>query len=86
MPEHPRNYGDYRTLTASATAQKNINLDVLEGVAIALPPLAEQNRIVAEVDRRLSLVREVEAEIDASLKRAERLRQAILMRSFEKRD
>ena len=67
---------------ASATAQKNINLDVLEGVAIALPPLAEQHRIVAEVDRRLSLVREVEAEVDANLKRAERVQQGVLKMAF----
>jgi type I restriction enzyme S subunit len=47
-----------------------------------LPPLAEQSRIVAEVERRLSVVEELEKTIDASLKRAERLRQAILARAF----
>jgi len=47
-----------------------------------LPPLAEQYRIVAEVDRRLSLVRTIEAEVDANLKRAEHLRQSILARAF----
>ena len=50
-----------------------------------LPPLAEQHRIVAEVDRRLSIVREVEAEVDANLKRAQALRQAILARAFASR-
>jgi len=49
---------------------------------IAVPPLAEQHRIVAEVDRRLSLVREVEAEVDANFKRAGALRQATLSRAF----
>jgi type I restriction enzyme S subunit len=49
---------------------------------LPLPPLAEQHRIVAEVDRRLSIVREVEAEVDASLKRAQALRQAVLARAF----
>ena len=37
---------------------------------------------VAEVDRRLSIVREVEAEVDANLKRAQALRQAVLARAF----
>jgi type I restriction enzyme S subunit len=48
-----------------------------------LPPLEEQRRIVAEVERRLSLVDEFDAAIAANLKRAERLRQSILKRAFE---
>ena len=67
---------------ASATAQKNINLEVLEGVAIALPPFAEQHRIVAEVDRRLSLARVVESEVDANLRREGGLRHSILNQAF----
>jgi type I restriction enzyme S subunit len=67
---------------APATAQKNINLEVLEAVAVPLPPLAEQERIVSEIDRRLSLVREVETQVDANLKRGERMRQAVLSRAF----
>ncbi|MFO7273197.1 MAG: hypothetical protein DIU58_017220, partial [Sphaerobacter thermophilus] len=39
-------------------------------------------RIVAEVERRLSVVEELERQIEANLKRAERLRQAILKRAF----
>jgi type I restriction enzyme S subunit len=67
---------------ASATAQKNINLEVLEAVAVPTPPLAEQRRIVAEVDRRLSLVRGVEAEVDANLQRGQALRQSVLSKAF----
>jgi hypothetical protein len=55
----------------------------LEKLAIAFPPLPEQHRIVAEVERRLSVVLELEAVIAASLARAGRLRQAILKRAFE---
>ena len=67
---------------APATAQKNINLEVLQAVAVPLPPLAEQHRIVAEIDRRLSLLRDTEAQVDANLKRAERMRQSILAKAF----
>lgn len=51
-------------------------------MAIALPPLAEQRRIVSEVDRRLSILGEVEAEVDANLKRAGALRRATLAKAF----
>jgi type I restriction enzyme S subunit len=50
---------------------------------LPLPPLAEQHRIVAEVERRLSIIEEIEAVINANMKRAERMRQAILKRAFE---
>ncbi len=40
---------------APATAQKNINLGILETVLIPLPPLAEQHRIVAKVDELMAL-------------------------------
>jgi type I restriction enzyme S subunit len=49
---------------------------------LPLPPLDEQRCIVAEVDRRLTIVREIEAEVDANLKRAQALRQAVLARAF----
>ena len=67
---------------APGTAQKNINLEVLQNVAIPLPPLAEQHRIVAEADRRLSLIRVAEAQVAANLARAQRLRQSILQAAF----
>jgi type I restriction enzyme S subunit len=49
---------------------------------LALPPVEEQHRIVAEIDRRLSILRETETQVDANLQRAERMRQAILARVF----
>ena len=51
-------------------------------VPVPLPPLAEQRRIVAEVERRLSVIQQAAAAVEASLQRAERLRQSILKRAF----
>lgn len=62
-----------------------INHKDIEPLLIPIPPTAEQHRIVAEVDRRLSLLRETEAQVDANLQRAERLRQSILSRAFSVR-
>jgi len=59
-----------------------LSLGEIRAIALPLPPETEQYRIVAEVDRRLSIVREVESEVDANLKRAQALRQAVLARAF----
>ena len=67
---------------APATAQKNINLQILSELAIPLPPLAEQHHIVAEVERQMSVIQQAEATVEASLKRSERLRQSILKQAF----
>ncbi len=59
-----------------------INTEQLLNMPVALPPLAEQERIVAEVERRLSVVEELETVVSANLQRATRLRQSILQRVF----
>ena len=51
-------------------------------LCVPVPSLALQACIVSEVDRRLSIVREVEAEIEANLERARALRQAALALAF----
>lgn len=60
-----------------------LNQQEIKSLPIPLPPLAEQHRIVAEVERRLSVAQELEAAIAANLARAGRLRQSILKRAFE---
>lgn len=65
------------TTSVAAVYQKD-----LLPLAIALPPESEQIRIVAEVDRHLSIIREVEAEVDTNLQRAQALRQATLTKAF----
>jgi type I restriction enzyme, S subunit len=63
-------------------AQLKVSLGRFEGVCIPLPPLIEQEQIVAEVEQRLSIVTQLEATVEANLKRAERLRQSILKEAF----
>jgi len=67
---------------AYGAAQPNISPSEIEEMPIPLPPLAEQMRIVAEVERRLSVVEELEATVSANLQRATRLRQAVLQKAF----
>jgi len=68
------------------SASPHLNVRDIRGFPIPVPTLNIQHRIVAEVDRRLSIVREVEAEVDANLKRAQALRQAVLQRMFASED
>lgn len=67
---------------AVGSGVKHLRVGDVERLPVPLPPVAEQARIVAEVDRRLSIVREVEADVDANLKRAQALRQATLAKAF----
>ncbi len=67
---------------ASSAGQHNVNLKLIHGLVLPFPPGAEQRRIVAEVDRRLSIIQQAEVTVDASLKRIERLRQSILKQAF----
>jgi type I restriction enzyme S subunit len=75
------NYEKMRKV-ASGGVQPNLNLSLVRAVCVPLPPLSEQTRIVAEVDRHLSIVREVESEIEINLKRAQALRQTTLSKFF----
>ena len=59
-----------------------LNLTEIRSIVIPLPPFAEQEQIIAEVERRLSIVSQLEATVEANLKRAERLRQSILKEAF----
>ncbi len=68
---------------ASGNNQPALNKSRVEAMTIPLPPRAEQERIVAEVERRLSVADQLEATIAANLSRAARLRQSILQWAFK---
>jgi type I restriction enzyme, S subunit len=71
-----------RLATGNQESMRNIGQDRIRAIRIPLLPIDECGRIVAEIERRFSLVREVEAQVDANTQRAARLRQAILARAF----
>jgi type I restriction enzyme S subunit len=52
---------------------------------IPMPSIDTQRALVSEVERRFSVIDDFEAAFSANLKRADRLRQAILKRAFEGR-
>ena len=71
----------YRAQALGSTVA-HINVGDVKRFFVPVPPLTEQGRILAAVDRHLSIIREVEAEVDANLKRADALRQASLTAAF----
>lgn len=68
---------------APATAQKNINLGILETLKIPLPPLAEQNEIVNQVEKHLQTVSQLENQITEREQLTKQLMQSILKDAFE---
>ncbi len=69
-------------VVSQQVGQANVNGTKLQALAIPLPPVAEQKRIVAEVERQLTVVDEQEAVVSANLQRAIRLRQSVLQQAF----
>jgi type I restriction enzyme S subunit len=67
---------------AYGAGKPGLSLEQVRTLPIALPPLAEQIRVVAEIDRHLSIIRKVEAEVDTDFKRAQSLRQSVLSKVF----
>ena len=66
----------------TTAGQSGISGSDLKSMPVPLPPLAEQRRIVAELERRLSVIQQTEAAVEANLTRAERMRQSILKQAF----
>jgi type I restriction enzyme S subunit len=74
-------YEENRSI-GSGNNQPALNKARVQGIPLPLPPISEQQQIVAEVERRLSVIEELEAAVEANLTRADRLRQAILRAAF----
>ena len=75
-------YYPFIPLTTGSTGRRKLTKKALMTAPLSVPPLPEQHRIVAEADRRLSLIRGAEAQTSANLARAKRLRQSILQAAF----
>lgn len=65
-----------------AVNQASINQKDVRGTPVFVPDISVQHIVVAAIDRQFSIVRGVDLQADANLKRAERMRQAILAKMF----
>jgi type I restriction enzyme S subunit len=73
-----------RTLINSAKggAQPNISQAVIRSLRIPVPPVSERQRIVAEVERQVTVYEKADAELSSVLRKLKNLRRAILHRAF----
>lgn len=67
---------------ATGSNQPTLPLKALRSLSFSLPPITEQEQIIGEVERRLSVIEEMETVVSVNLQRSEHLRQSILQRAF----
>ena len=70
------------SVVSQQVGQANVNGTKLQALAVPLPPYLEQEQIISEVEKHLSVADAVEATVDAELKRSDALRQSILKQAF----
>lgn len=66
----------------TGTAQPKLNQANMNKIPIPIPKIGEQNKIVEELESRLSVADKMEESISQSLQQAEALRQSILKKAF----
>ena len=72
---------DLASLSDGSNVPQVNNKDI-QPLLIPIPPLAEQQRIVAELRRRLTIVDQLETVVSLNQRRSTSLRQSILQRAF----
>lgn len=77
-----KNYQDIRLLSAGGV-QPNLNSTIIKKTRFPFPSLKEQNKIIQEIESRLSVCDKIEESIESSLQQAEALRLSIIKKAFE---
>ena len=76
------NYNNIR-MQSIGGVQPNLNLTTIKNICFPLPTLPEQQRIVAEIEKRFALADELEKAVNDGLEKADKLKQSILKKAFE---
>ena len=72
-----------RICSKDGTTVESIDSSALKRFQVAIAPKDQQERIVQEIESRLSVCDKIEESIEQGVKQAEALRQSILKRAFE---
>jgi len=79
----PAGSDQVKAVASSTSGLYTLSVSKLSKLRVPIPPPPEQQRIVAEVERRLSLVENLEAVLTNAERHTTSLRQSILKRAFE---
>jgi type I restriction enzyme, S subunit len=74
--------GQIEELARTTAGQFNLNLGILNGLALPLPPIKEQTEIVRRVQKLFNLADVIENRVEAATRRADKLTQAVLAKAF----
>jgi type I restriction enzyme S subunit len=69
--------------TKGVAGQDNISVTQAQSIKIPLPPISEQKRIVAEIERQLAKTKQIKEHIIANQQATEQLLKALLHQAFE---
>lgn len=59
-----------------------LNGGLIKKIRVPVPPLSDQQRVVADVERQLSIILAADAQVERNLARSVRMRQSVLARAF----
>ena len=71
--------------TGNQESMRNIGQDRIKKINVPVCSMEEQNRVVSEIETRLSVCDSIEKTVDTALQQAEAMRQSILKKAFEGR-
>ncbi len=72
----------FGAVSAFGTTRLRLTIPMFRRMPVPLAPKIEQEHIVAEIERRFSVIEETEQVLDTNVQRAKALRQSILQRAF----
>jgi len=84
--ESPLLYYQYQKIKADGIHTPKLNLRDVPNLLIPLPPLSEQKRIVAEIEKQLANTKQLKEHIIANQHATEQLLKALLHQAFEVRE
>ena len=71
-----------KQVASSTSGLHTLSISKVQRIQIPVPPPQERGMIITEIERRLSVLDQVEATVNASLRRCGQLKQAVLKRAF----